>query len=91
MADLLSRLTTALAGRYTVERELGAGGMATVFLAEDLKHRRPVAIKVLKSELAAICQPRRRGQRLRSVRSIVRATIGDTRVQHAESVHRRCP
>jgi serine/threonine-protein kinase len=48
------RLSTALAGRYRVERELGAGGMATVYLAEDVKHSRKVAIKVLKPELAAV-------------------------------------
>jgi Tol biopolymer transport system component len=48
------RLTSALADRYRVERELGAGGMATVYLAEDLKHQRQVAIKVLKPELAAV-------------------------------------
>jgi serine/threonine-protein kinase len=53
MADLLERLTSALADRYTIERELGSGGMATVYLAEDLKHRRRVAIKVLRPELAA--------------------------------------
>jgi eukaryotic-like serine/threonine-protein kinase len=46
------RLTTALAGRYRVDRELGIGGMATVYLAHDLKHDRDVAIKVLKPELA---------------------------------------
>jgi hypothetical protein len=48
------RLSAALAGRYRIERELGAGGMATVYLAEDLKHDRKVAIKVLKPELAAV-------------------------------------
>lgn len=48
----LDRLATALAGRYRIERELGAGGMATVYLAADLKHDRTVAIKVLKPELA---------------------------------------
>jgi serine/threonine protein kinase/tetratricopeptide (TPR) repeat protein len=46
-------LQSALADRYAIERELGSGGMATVYLAEDLKHRRKVAIKVLKPELAA--------------------------------------
>ena len=46
-------LTTALADRYRIERELGAGGMATVYLAEDLKHHRKVAVKVLRPELAA--------------------------------------
>ncbi|MDZ4260002.1 MAG: protein kinase [Gemmatimonadales bacterium] len=50
----LEQLRTALADRYTLERELGAGGMATVYLAEDLKHKRKVAIKVLKPELAAV-------------------------------------
>ena len=47
------RLRTALAERYRIERDLGQGGMATVYLAHDLKHGRPVAIKVLRSELAA--------------------------------------
>jgi serine/threonine-protein kinase len=53
MTDALPRLTAALAGRYRVERELGHGGMATVYLAEDLRHRRRVAVKVLRPELAA--------------------------------------
>ncbi|HEU4787597.1 MAG TPA: serine/threonine-protein kinase, partial [Gemmatimonadaceae bacterium] len=48
-----SRLASALAGRYRIERELGQGGMATVYLAEDLKHKRKVAIKVLRPELGA--------------------------------------
>jgi serine/threonine-protein kinase len=48
------RLNDALEDRYVVERELGEGGMATVFLAEDLKHKRKVALKVLKPELAAV-------------------------------------
>ncbi|HEY8311187.1 MAG TPA: serine/threonine-protein kinase, partial [Gemmatimonadaceae bacterium] len=48
------RLAAALADRYTIERELGQGGMATVYLAADLKHDRQVAIKVLKPELAAV-------------------------------------
>ena len=54
MTDTASRLSIALADRYRVDRELGAGGMATVYLAEDLKHRRRVAIKVLRPELAAV-------------------------------------
>src|SRR5206468_2348301 len=53
MADLLERVRASLAGRYTIERELGRGGMATVYLARDLKHNRPVALKVLRPELAA--------------------------------------
>jgi len=51
--DLLDSLREALADRYAVERELGRGGMATVFLAQDLKHHRSVAIKVLHAELTA--------------------------------------
>ncbi len=54
MSDRSDRLSTALADRYRIERELGQGGMATVYLAEDLKHHRKVAIKVLKPELAAV-------------------------------------
>ena len=54
MTDPLPRLAAALADRYRIERELGQGGMATVYLAEDLKHHRKVAIKVLKPELAAV-------------------------------------
>jgi serine/threonine-protein kinase len=52
VADLLTHLQSALADRYTLERELGRGGMATVYLARDLRHRRPVALKVLHPELA---------------------------------------
>ena len=54
MPELESRLHIALADRYRIERELGAGGMATVYLAHDLKHDRKVAIKVLRPELAAV-------------------------------------
>ncbi|MBL8998707.1 MAG: serine/threonine-protein kinase [Gemmatimonadetes bacterium] len=53
MPDPRARLAAALADRYRLERELGAGGMATVYLAEDLKHHRKVAIKVLKEDLGA--------------------------------------
>src|SRR5688572_268215 len=54
MPPVAERLTAALADRYRIERELGQGGMATVYLAEDLKHKRKVALKVLKPELAAV-------------------------------------
>ncbi|MGH2348224.1 MAG: hypothetical protein ACRDFT_02015, partial [bacterium] len=53
MTDTLTTLRKALSGTYRVEREIGQGGMATVFLATDLKHGRPVAIKVLRPDLAA--------------------------------------
>ena len=54
VTDPVARLNVALEGRYSVESTLGQGGMATVYLAEDLKHDRKVAIKVLKPELAAV-------------------------------------
>ena len=59
MSDLRQGLERALAGRYTVDRELGRGGMAVVFLAHDLKHKRPVAIKVLTPEIARTVGPER--------------------------------
>jgi serine/threonine-protein kinase len=52
--EITQQLNTALADRYVIERELGAGGMATVYLANDVKHERKVALKVLKPELAAV-------------------------------------
>ncbi len=54
-----ARLKAALGDRYTIEREIGAGGMATVYLAEDLKHDRKVAVKVLRPDLAAALGPDR--------------------------------
>ena len=54
MTDAVTRLAAALSDRYRLERELGQGGMATVYLAEDLKHGRKVAIKVLHPELSAV-------------------------------------
>jgi serine/threonine-protein kinase len=53
MADQLDRLSTALSGSYRIEREIGVGGMATVYLAQDLKHDRQVALKILRPELTA--------------------------------------
>ncbi|MDO8667352.1 MAG: serine/threonine protein kinase, partial [Gemmatimonadales bacterium] len=54
MTDAVQRLSVALADRYVIERELGAGGMATVYLAHDVRHDRKVALKVLRPELSAI-------------------------------------
>jgi len=59
VANTFAQLQAALADRYALERELGRGGMATVYLAQDLKHHRKVAIKVLKPELAAALGPER--------------------------------
>ena len=53
MSDAVARLDAALEGRYAIERQLGEGGMATVYLADDLRHDRKVALKVLKPDLAA--------------------------------------
>src|SRR5207245_3118703 len=54
MPDPLAALLASLAQHYTIEREAGVGGMATVYVARDLKHDRHVALKVLKPELAAL-------------------------------------
>jgi serine/threonine-protein kinase len=51
MSDIPQRLAAALADRYVLEREIGAGGMATVYLARDLRHKRSVAVKVVRPEL----------------------------------------
>jgi tetratricopeptide (TPR) repeat protein/tRNA A-37 threonylcarbamoyl transferase component Bud32 len=59
LTDALSRLTEALASQYAIERELGRGGMATVYLARDLKHHRRVALKVLRPELTNALGPDR--------------------------------
>ncbi len=52
--DPVSRLNTALSGRYTIEREIGVGGMATVYLARDERHDRNVALKVLRPDMAVL-------------------------------------
>ena len=59
MIDMLETVTAALADRYTIVEEIGKGGMATVYLADDPKHRRKVAIKVLRPDLAASLTARR--------------------------------
>jgi eukaryotic-like serine/threonine-protein kinase len=59
VSDLPERLHTALSASYQVEKELGAGGMATVYLAQDLKHSRRVALKVLHPDLAHALGPER--------------------------------
>ncbi len=59
MPETLDRLQASLADRYRIERQLGRGGMATVFLAHDLRHDRPVALKVLHAELGQVLGPER--------------------------------
>ena len=70
MTEALDRLSLALADRYRIERELGAGGMATVYLAEDLKHGRQVAIKVLRPELAAVIGAERFLSEIRTIAAL---------------------
>jgi eukaryotic-like serine/threonine-protein kinase len=86
--DQVGRLGTALAGRYTVERELGRGGMATVYLADDLKHRRKVAIKVLRPELGSLLGPERFAREIRVAAGLTHPHIlplhdsGEVLVEH---------
>ncbi|MDX2261402.1 MAG: protein kinase [Gemmatimonadales bacterium] len=67
MTDAAVRLAAALDGRYRLERELGAGGMATVYVADDLRHDRKVAVKVLRPELSAVIGA---GRFLREIKTI---------------------
>jgi len=57
--DALLQLKESLSDRYDIKREIGAGGMATVYLAQDLRHDRPVALKLLNPELGAVLGPER--------------------------------
>src|SRR5689334_14954092 len=59
MTDTIAELNDSLIGRYLVEKEIGQGGMATVYLARDVRHDRKVAIKVIHPELAAVLGPER--------------------------------
>jgi eukaryotic-like serine/threonine-protein kinase len=70
MARVTDQLNTALADRYRIERELGAGGMATVYLADDLKHDRKVALKVLRPELAAVLGAERFVQEIKTTAAL---------------------
>ena len=70
MSSQTDRLTTALAGRYRIERHLGEGGMASVYLCEDLRHKRNVALKLLKPELAAVLGAERFVQEIATTASL---------------------
>ena len=89
MSDAVTRLNAALEGRYAIERELGEGGMATVYLADDLKHERKVALNALKPELAAVVgaerflaedRPPPFGFRSVSANSATRVSVGRQRL-----------
>jgi len=70
VTDILRRLQAGLADRYTIERKIGAGGMATVYLAEDIRHDRNVALKVLRPELAAVLGAERFIQEIKTTASL---------------------
>jgi TolB-like protein/tRNA A-37 threonylcarbamoyl transferase component Bud32 len=75
MSDQLSRLRGTLSWQYEIEREVGAGGMATVYLARDLKHDRQVALKVLRPELTAVLGPDRFPREIRIVAQLQHPNI----------------
>jgi serine/threonine-protein kinase len=75
MTETAARLATSLGTRYRIERELGSGGMATVYLAQDLKHDRKVALKVLKPELAAVLGAERFVVEIKTTASLQRPHI----------------
>src|SRR5690349_23152642 len=87
MTDLLARLRAALAGRYTIERELGRGGMATVYLGQDLKHHRAVAIKVLRPELAEALGPERFVREIEIAAGLTHPHILDRKSTRLNSSH----
>lgn len=66
--SVTEQLRSALSDRYTIERELGRGGMAIVYLARDLRHERPVALKVLRADLGAALGPERFTQEIKLAR-----------------------
>ncbi len=70
MSNPVERLAKALSDRYEIEHELGAGGMATVYLARDLKHDRQVAVKVLRPELAAVLGAERFVQEIKTTANL---------------------
>ena len=75
MTNQLDRLKAALGDRYTIVRELGSGGMATVYLADDVKHQRKVALKVLRPELAAVLGAERFVQEIKTTANLHHAHI----------------
>ncbi len=76
-SDPINKLKAALEDRYTIERELGEGGMATVYLAEDLRHERRVALKVLKPELVVAYDLNAEGDRLIIARNATGTNAAD--------------
>ena len=90
----IDRLNSALAGRYHIERELGEGGMATVYLCEDIKHKRNVALKLLKPELAAVLGAERFLQEIKTTAALHSTRIfcrSSTRVRRTGFCFTSCP
>ena len=79
MTAQTERLNTALDGRYRIIRHLGEGGMATVYLCEDLKHDRQVALKLLKPELAAVLGAERFVQEIKTTAALQHTVRGRSR------------
>ena len=78
MPEITAHLSTALADRYRIERHLGEGGMANVYIARDLKHDRPVAVKVLRPELAAVLGAERFIQEIKTTANLQHPHIAVT-------------
>jgi hypothetical protein len=76
VSEIIGKLKAALADRYVIERELGSGGMATVYLAHDIKHDRRVALKALRPELAATLGPERFLREIRTTARLQHPHIG---------------
>jgi serine/threonine protein kinase len=70
MKEISDRLRSELAGRYTIERELGRGGMATIYLAYDLRHDRAVTLKVMHPEVVFVTPPKQVDQNARPPRRV---------------------
>ncbi len=87
MTEITARLSTALADRYRIGRHLGEGGMATVYLAEDLKHKRKVAVKVLRPELAAMLGAERFVQKIKTTKNLQHSHVMLKRPQSLPDKH----
>jgi serine/threonine-protein kinase len=88
-SDPITRLNAALEGRYRIESELGEGGMATVYLADDIKHEGKVALKVLKPELAAVVGAERFLAEIKTTANLTHPPWGWTRGSRMQTMSNR--